>query len=270
MTDNELKPVHPALSRNDTLYTEKLAAAVFEDPDRFMEAWRIAMSGDDNEEAAVLLNHLRLRPDYFGPTRKAPRRIGLSAMRFQSDLAKASATLRETVIATRRQIDRFTLKAMSRQQGSPSGQDANLIGQAIASALAELLGNLIAEISVLPAAEKVIAAVDQAAGIADDSASRSTAPDAAALSQMASDMRTTARDAAQDEHFKNITFRLNDLKREQAERTADNGDTAVPEGDREAHENEAIEIDDDAPISWKAGGKVSNRQHDDGRSEHVG
>ncbi|KAB2720994.1 hypothetical protein [Brucella intermedia] len=165
MINDQHKPVHPALDRNDTLYTAKLAAAIFTDPDRFMEAWRIAMSCDDNHEAAVLLNNLRLRPDYFGQTRKAPRRIGLSTMRFQGDLAKASTMLRETVIATRRQVDRFALKATSRQQGAPSGQDANLIGQAIASTLAELLGNLIAEIGVLPAAERVIAAVDQA-GIA--------------------------------------------------------------------------------------------------------
>nr|WP_181377341.1 hypothetical protein [Ochrobactrum sp. LM19] len=269
---DDIVPAHPALSRNDTLYTASLAARVFENPERFMEAWQMAMSGNDNDAAAILLNNLRLRPDYFGPVRRTPRRFAFSAMSFQREVARTSAALRDLVISTRRQVDSYILKAMARQGSGYDGSQHWLIGQAIASAIAELLGGLAAERDGAVETGKVTRAVETVVNIARDSAARPGMTNAPELGQLSIDMRKMALSAAHDEHFRNMTASLIEIERDRAARNArtgpshdepgDGADTS-PEAGPEAGNDAGADMGDDAaggdtvPGTWRAGGKSS-------------
>lgn len=266
MTDESHKPVHPALSRNDTLYTETLAGRVFESPERFMETWKIAMSVDDNGVAAILLNNLRLRPDYFGPLRKCPRRFGVSAMGFQRELVKSADALRDLVIGTRRQVDSYILKKLARHQTDGDGSQNWAIGQAIATAIAELLSGLASEAGGNIDTGKVTRAVETVADIAVKGAARPSAPDAPALSQLAIDMRKTALSAAHDERFRNMAAPLADIERVREARNvgADVSDVAGKEKSDTTSDdaNDAGIAADDLPGPWRAGGRspVKNRR----------
>lgn len=250
----EEKSAHPALSQNDESYTAILAAKVFADPDRFMQAWRIAMSCDDNDDAALLLHNLRIRPDYFGPLRQNPRRFGFSAMLFQRDFARDAASLRETVISTRRQVDRFNLKELSRRRRN-APNPAGSIQQAIASAIADLLDGIALDLGAASSSEKVLTAVDSAAAVADQSASRMDAPDAATLSRMSADLRMTARASANDDTFRQISSRLEGLELNKAKRAS---------GKEEQSEDceQASTPDDGPPPPWKKAGSERRRTFD--------